>query len=183
MGIPVDIVGPRPLLRASRLGWGAWTVPTILSERDAVMTRATRRVAAAALLLLSVPVLAEAPRETRSTTEITNDDGRGTDYIVNRSDNICGLDNPRQLTRPAKIDHAALLSETSEMKLMKKEKIGANSPRGIQLRTAAAKKVSRACEKVRSDKSYCSVWKAISRRDGKTIKDITTLVKKEITGK
>ena len=147
------------------------------------MTRASRRVAAAALLLLSAPVLAEAPRETRTTPEVTSDDGRGTDYIVNRSDNICGLDNPRQLTRPAKIDYGALLAETSEMKLMKKEKIKADSPRGIQLRTAAAKKVSRACEKIRSDKSYCSVWKTIRRRDGKTIKDITTLVKKEISGK
>ncbi|TDJ73270.1 MAG: hypothetical protein E2O39_05590 [Planctomycetota bacterium] len=147
------------------------------------MTRASRRVAAAALLLLSVPVLAAAPRETPTTTEVTSDDGRGTDYILNRSDNICGLDNPRQLTRPAKIDYDVLLAETSEMKLMKKEKINASSPRGIQLRTAAAKKVSRACEKVRSDKSYCSVWKSIRRRDGKRIKDITTLVKKEISGK
>jgi len=147
------------------------------------MTRASRGVAAAALLLLSAPVLAEAPRETRTTPEVMSDDGRGTDYIVNRSDNICGLDNPRQLTRPAKIDYGVLLAETSEMKLMKKEKIKADSPRGIQLRTAAAKKVSRACEKVRSDKSYCSVWKTIRRRDGKTLKDITTLVKKEIFGK
>lgn len=147
------------------------------------MTRASRRVAAAALLLLSVPVLAAAPRETPTTTEVTSDDGRGTDYILNRSDNICGLDNPRQLTRPAKIDYDVLLAETSEMKLMKKEKINASSPRGIQLRTAAAKKVSRACEKVRSDKSYCSVWKSIRRRDGKRIKDITTLVKKGISGK
>lgn len=147
------------------------------------MTRASRRVAAAALLLLSVPVLAAAPRETPTTTEVTSDDGRGTDYILNRSDNICGLDNPRQLTRPAKIDYDVLLAETSEMKLMKKEKINARSPRGIQLRTAAAKKVSRACEKVRSEKSYCSVWKTIRRRDGKRIKDITTLVKKEISGK
>ena len=147
------------------------------------MTRASRRVAAAALLLLSVPVLAAAPRETPTITEVASDDGRGTDYILNRSDNICGLDNPRQLTRPAKIDYDVLLAETSEMKLMKKEKINASSPRGIQLRTAAAKKVSRACEKVRSDKSYCSVWKSIRRRDGKRIKDITTLVKKEISGK
>ena len=67
------------------------------------------------------------------------DDGRGTDYIVVKTDNICGLEDPRQLTRPARVDHAKLIALTPQMQLMKREKINPNSARGIHLRTEAAK--------------------------------------------
>jgi hypothetical protein len=108
------------------------------------------------------------------------DDGRGTDFVVARADNICGLDNPRQLTRPAKVAYDKLLKATPEMKLLKRERIKPDSPRGINLRTEAENRIRKACEKVRSAKSYCSVWKKITRRDGKKLTDITKQVLLEI---
>jgi hypothetical protein len=114
---------------------------------------------------------------------VTSDDGRGTDYVVNKSDNITGLDAPRQLSRPSKVDYDKLLNATAEMKRLRKDKIDRNSPEGIRLCTNAADRVKKACEKVRTDKAYCSVWKKIKRRDGKAISDITSSVQKEITGK
>jgi len=111
------------------------------------------------------------------------DDGRGTDYVVMKSDNICGLDAPRQLSRPSKVDYDKLLNATTEMKKLKKRKIDRNSPEGIKLLTDAADRVKKACEKVRMEKGYCSVWKKIKRRDGKAISDISSSVQKEVTGK
>lgn len=129
----------------------------------------------------SSSAVAEMSTEAPSLATIaTIDDGRGTDYVVTRNDNICGLDDPRQLTRPARVDHAKLIALTPQMQLMKREKINPNSARGIHLRTEAAKLVSGACEKVRGSKQYCSVWKKIRRRDGKKIADITALVKREL---
>ena len=110
----------------------------------------------------------------------SRDDGRGTDFILDNRDNICGLDDPRQLTRPARVDHAKLIALTPHMQRMKREKINPASAKGIQLRTEAAKVVSRACEKIRGQKKYCSVWKKIRRRDGKKIADITVLVKRQL---
>ena len=108
------------------------------------------------------------------------DDGRGTAYIVERSDSICGLDNPRQLTRPARVSYPTLLAATPEMKTLKKDRVNPNSPRGIQLRTDAAARVRRACEKARGRGNFCSVWKRIRRRDKKNVPDITSVVKREL---
>lgn len=110
------------------------------------------------------------------------DDGRGTPYIVEKTDNICGLDEPKQLSNPAKVDYEALLEVTPQIKQMKKDKIDPNSARGIQLRTEAEALIRDTCEKLRVEKSYCSVWKKIERRDGTKVTDITEKVKKEITG-
>ncbi len=114
--------------------------------------------------------------------EVENDDGRGTPYILEKADNICGLDEPKQLSNPAKVDYDALLEVTPQIKRMKRDKIDPNSAKGIQLRTEAEALVRDTCEKIRADKSYCSVWKKIERRDGGKIADITEKVKKEITG-
>jgi hypothetical protein len=125
------------------------------------------------------PVLG-APKASQGSLLASRDDGRGTDYILDNRDSICGLADPRQLTRPARVDHGKLIALTSPMQRMKREKINPASAKGIQLRTEAAKMVSRACEKVRNDKKYCSVWKKIRSRDGKKIADITTLVKRQL---
>lgn len=108
------------------------------------------------------------------------DDGRGTEYIVERSDNICGLDNPRQLTHPARVSYPTLLGATPEMETLRKDHVNPNSPRGIQLRTDAAARVRRACEKARERGNFCSVWKKIGRRDKKSVPDITSAVKREL---
>ena len=108
------------------------------------------------------------------------DDGRGTPYIVEKSDNICGLDEPRQLTDPAVVDYDALLKATPEYKKIEKDKIDPKSSEGITLLTKARARVLKACESVRASKGHCSVWKKIARRDKKAITDITDAVKRKL---
>jgi hypothetical protein len=140
----------------------------------------------AALLGLAISAAAQAPAQCGNTScsaaSERDDDGRGTPFKVKKEDNICGLDEPRQLTRPAKVDYDALIDETPEAKTIKAKKIDPSSAKGIELMTKARSRVLTACESVRSMNSHCSVWKAISRRDGKAITDITDLVKAEISG-
>ncbi len=108
------------------------------------------------------------------------DDGRGTPYVVNKSDNICGLDQPRQLTNPAKVDYDALLSATPEVKKIEKDKIDPKSSEGITLMTKARARVLKACESVRASSGHCSVWKDIKRRNKKAVADITDSVKRQL---
>ena len=110
------------------------------------------------------------------------DDGRGTPFIVEKTDNICGLDEPKQLSDPAVVDYEELLAVTPQIKRMKREKIDPNSARGIQLRTEAEALIREKCEAVLDVKGHCSVWKKIERRDGGKITDLTSAVKKKITG-
>ena len=98
-------------------------------------------------------------------------------WVVDRADNICGLDDPKMLSKPAKVDYEALLKATPQYKKIKDNKINPNSPEGIQLRQEAVSKVRDASEKVRQQESYCSVWKAIKHSDGRAIAEITDLVK------
>lgn len=120
----------------------------------------------------------EALRE--EATSPAEDDGRGTPYVVDKTDNICGIDEPRAITNPAKVDYQALLDETPEVKEIKRRKIDPDSAKGIELMTKARRRVLAACEKVRSAKSHCSIWKKIKRRDKQDVSDVTDEVKKEI---
>ncbi len=99
------------------------------------------------------------------------------DWIARTSDNICGLKDLNQLSNPALVDFEALLAATPEMKEMKDKQISPSSPEGIRLANAAADRVTKACETVRSNLGYCSVWKQIKHRDGRVIVDITNQVK------
>jgi len=101
-------------------------------------------------------------------------------WVVDRADNICGLDDAKMLSKPAKVDYDALLKATPEMKKIKDDKIDPNSPQGIQLRQAAATRVQVAAEKVRTADSYCSVWKTIKHTDGRAVADITDAVKAQL---
>ena len=137
--------------------------------------------AAACVAIVAVPALATAfdiaPKEEGRATpgyEV------GTGWIVDRADNICGLDDPKMLSKPAKVDYDALLKATPEMKKIKDDKIDPNSPQGIQLRQAAATRVQKAAEKVRTTDGYCSVWKTIRHQDGRVIPDITDAVKAQL---
>jgi hypothetical protein len=49
-----------------------------------------------------------------------------TTWIVDRADNICGLDDPRMLSKPARVDYDALLAATPEMRRIKDDKIDPN---------------------------------------------------------
>ncbi len=101
-------------------------------------------------------------------------------WIVDRADNICGLDDPRMLSKPVRVDYDALLRATPEMKKMRDEKIDPNSSEGIQLRQAAVDRVRKACEKVRQSGGHCSVWKQIRHQDGRTIPDVSDLVREQL---
>jgi len=101
-------------------------------------------------------------------------------WICDRSDNICGLDDPRMLSKPAKVDYDALLKATAEMKKIVNDKIDPNSSEGINLRQRAVDRVREKAEAVRTAQGYCSVWKTIRHQDGRTIPDITDLVKAQL---
>ena len=138
-----------------------------------------------AALAWAAPVSAQAPAQTAGSysedePSPTPDDGRGTPFVVDKSDSICGIDEPRAITKPAKVDYDTLLASTSEVRLMKKRKIDRDSAEGIRLLSAARRKVLSACEEVRSSEGYDSVWKDIKRRDKRAVADITRKVKAEI---
>jgi hypothetical protein len=101
-------------------------------------------------------------------------------WIVDRSDNICGLDDPRMLSRPAKVDYEALLAATPEIKKLRDDKVDPNSSEGIQLRQKAVDRVRTAADKVRAAEGYCSVWKQIRHQDGRVVPDVTDLVRAQI---
>lgn len=140
--------------------------------------RAAARTAACAAIV-AVPALATASHiAPRSSANALHEVGTG--WVVDRADNICGLDDPKMLSKPAKVDYDALLKATAEMKKIKDDKIDPNSPQGIQLRQAAATRVQKAAEKVRTTDGYCSVWKTIRHQDGRVIPDITDAVKAQL---
>lgn len=148
-----------------------------------VTMKSPKMITVRRLLLLSalalafagiVPVQAE-----RSHANVDNNSEAKT-WIVDRSDNICGLEDPKMLSKPAKVDYDVLLKATSEMKRMRDEKIDPNSSAGIQLRQAAADRVRNAADRVRQSQGYCSVWKSISHQDGRVIPDVTDLVKAQL---
>ncbi len=100
----------------------------------------------------------------------------GGDWIAQRSDNICGLDDPGLLSNPAVVTYDSLLERTPEVQRIHREQIDERSALGIQLRQKAADRVRDACECVRVAQSYCSVWRQIRHRDGRTIPDATAAV-------
>lgn len=101
-------------------------------------------------------------------------------WVCDRSDNICGLDDPRMLSKPCKVDYDALLKATPEMKKITNDKIDPNSSEGINLRQKAVDRIRDKADAVRTANGYCSVWKTIRHADGRNIPDITDLVKAQL---
>ena len=99
------------------------------------------------------------------------------DWICKSSDNICGLRDKRTLSNPAKVDWDTLLAETPELEEIERKGIDPNSPEGIRLRQKGVERLTKACEAEREANSHCSVWKEISHKDGRTIPDLTELVR------
>jgi len=126
---------------------------------------------------LASPALPVCPQDQRAAAL---DDGRGTPYKVEKSDNLCGLSEPRQLSKPAKVDYDALLQVTDEYREMRDKKIDPKSARGVELHNKAHNRIVAACERARVNAGYCSVWKTIARRDGKAINDLTKAVKRDL---
>jgi hypothetical protein len=147
------------------------------------------RSMAPALVLVTVaavaPVLALPSFSASSATEFSGSNALSacaltSTWICDRSDNICGLDDPRMLSKPCKVDYDALLKATPEMKKIANDKIDPNSSEGINLRQKAVDRIRDKAEAVRTANGYCSVWKAIRHQDGRTIPDITDLVKAQL---
>jgi hypothetical protein len=144
------------------------------------MNQALRPLLRATLLsMLVVPAMGALPSTAHRGADSVASETTQT-WIADKADNICGLDDPKTLSNPVKVDYDALLKATPEYKKIKDEKIDANSAEGIQLRQKAAERVRDACEKLRVAKSYCSVWKTIKHADGRSIPDVTDAVKDQL---
>ncbi len=104
-------------------------------------------------------------------------DGRGTPYILNKSDNICGLDEPRAISNPAKVDFDALLAATPEVRELKRKRIRRSSAKGMQIMADARRRVLTVCQALCASEGYCSVWKKIRRRDRSAVADLTAKAK------
>lgn len=144
-----------------------------------MQTRLRFAAAAAALLAIATPVATGTGSGPVVGTAALAD-LNASKWIVDRSDNICGLDDPRMLSRPAKVDYEALLGATPEMKKLRDDKVDPNSSEGIQLRQKAVDRLRNAADKVRLSEGYCSVWKQIRHQDGRVIPDVTDLVRAQI---
>lgn len=151
-----------------------WIIYTLLGALVASEPEAS---APGAQSVRTIGIVAEAATDPEATLP---DDGRGTPFVVLKVDNICGLDEPRQLTTPAKVDYDALLEETAEVRELKRNGIDPTSSKGITLMTKARSRVLKACETVRTELGYDSVWKSISRRDSRSVPDATDAVKAKL---
>jgi hypothetical protein len=68
-------------------------------------------------------------------------------WIATPADNICGVKEPRMVKQPGVVNWQQLMSNTPEMKQMKKEGIKRDSPKGAQLISEAESRCKRACVK------------------------------------
>lgn len=130
-------------------------------------------VLASTLLLGGVTRATDAPRSDLGSQSVPMTTG----WVCDRADSICGLDDPKMLSSPAKVDYDALYKATAEYKKIRDEKIDSNSSEGIQLRQRAVDRIREKTESIRAQKGHCSVWKTIRHTDARTIPDITDQVK------
>lgn len=94
-------------------------------------------------------------------------------WTAEDEDNICGISDLRKVTRPAAVDYEELLESTPQMKEIDREGIDPDSAEGKALRKGARTLITKACELVRETNGHCSIWKAISHEDGRSISDVT----------
>jgi hypothetical protein len=121
--------------------------------------------------LLLAPALAV---QAMSEVQVLTSQPAGSGWVVNKTDNICGLDDARMLSHPAKVNYSRLLQATPEMKKIRNEGIDPSSAKGSQLRKAAVDRVRKACNTVSQSNGHCSVWKNVRHRDGRAVSDITS---------
>lgn len=103
-----------------------------------------------------------------------------TGWIVDESDNVCGVRPARQITNPALVRYEDLLDATPEIQRMKREGIRRDSAQGQVLYAGAVDRIAKASRRVMAARSHCSVWKQIQARDGRAIPDISEEVKAEL---
>lgn len=94
-------------------------------------------------------------------------------WVTRPEDNLVGLRDPAQLSNPARVDFTRLFEATAEMQQLRRDRIDPDSPQGIQLKNRARNRVAGACGRVMEQRGYCSIWKAISHSDGRSVPDVT----------
>tara|TARA_R110000824_G_scaffold252538_1_gene441301 strand:- start:535 stop:888 length:354 start_codon:yes stop_codon:yes gene_type:complete len=82
-------------------------------------------------------------------------------WTADLKDSVCGISYPANVTNPATIQWAVVMKETPEMKLIVKEHIKKDSPRGRVLLQQARSRVQRWTRLVMDEHKYDSVWKKI----------------------
>ncbi|MCA8981926.1 MAG: hypothetical protein H6831_04665 [Planctomycetes bacterium] len=131
--------------------------------------------------LLVLPLMAAAPVSGgEASAGAPTSSTLGTDWIVSSGDNVCGVSDARQISNPAKVSYDSLLSDTAELKEMKKKGIDKDSPEGQILHNKGVDRVRKAAKSVMTDKSHCSVWKKITSRSGQSVPDITEAVRAQL---
>jgi hypothetical protein len=176
---PFGVLGARICQRPPRTASDADHEPLTIASTNTMKNSIRYAVRSAVLVALAIPPASASEFLFVAPNSVIRHEAE-TAWIVDRADNICGLDDPRMLSKPARVDYDALLAATSEMRKIKDDKIDPNSPQGIQLRQTAATRVQAAVDKMRVAGGYCSVWKSIRHRDGRTIPDITESVKAQL---
>jgi hypothetical protein len=83
-------------------------------------------------------------------------------WTADLKDSVCGVSYPASVTNPATIQWAVVMKETPEMKLIVKEGIAKDSPRGRVLLQQAKSRVQRWTRLVMTEHKYDSVWKKIA---------------------
>ena len=131
----------------------------------------------AAAILGSLALPARASVTSPTTAICSASEAATVSWICDRTDSICGLDDVKMLSKPAKVDYDALYKSTAEYKKIRDEKIDPNSSEGIQLRQRAVDRIREKTDSIRTQNGYCSVWKAIRHQDGRVVPDITDQVK------
>lgn len=96
-------------------------------------------------------------------------------YIADPADCIVGLDEPRRLTNPARLDYPRVLAHTPPVREMRRKNIHPSSAEGTVLRVAGERQVAEICASLMGELGHDSVWKRIARRDGVAVPDLTLL--------
>ena len=94
-------------------------------------------------------------------------------WVVDRANHICGISDPKKMSKPATIDFSTVLASTKEMKEMKKKGIDPDSIEGRTLRNRAMKSLTKACQQARQANGHCGIWKSVRHSDGRSVSDLT----------
>ena len=128
------------------------------------------------LALLALPGGLSCATQQEGLHAALSDADAGPVWIVKTGDSICGLDDPRMLSAPARLQFDRIYRSTPEVRRMEAEGIAPDSATGILLHQQALDRIYRTCEFVRNRDGYCSIWKAIRHVDGRPIPDVTDKV-------
>jgi len=111
-----------------------------------------------------------------STNAVAQDAAGPPLWVAEIHHNICGVSHPRQVTNPSVVNYKKVLVATAEMKDLRARGVSPQSAEGKILRERAVDHVRRIGSRVMNKGGYCSMWKEISHRDGRAVRDLTNEV-------